>query len=208
MRGFRDEMMDDSTVLVEGVKRKAAITVADRVKDPRALQEILEVLGLFGEEDSGMEDYHYELCRRQVHRMTPENRDGLKCRACASDVKLAEPVKPASQFCRNGHERTQENTRIDANGMRVCRECRRESSRKSMLKQRSTCSNGHPWTEDNTLYNAKGFRRCSICYPPSHSGRKRRKACYQGHTYEPGSYTVDYQGRRRCIECTLDKAPE
>lgn len=67
---------------------------------------------------------------------------GESCAAMASAVRLGKrPRKSESAFrsrdgkgghvCRNGHERTPENTRVTEDGRRECRECVRERSRRA-----------------------------------------------------------------------------
>lgn len=107
--------------------------------------------------------------------------------------------------CKNGHEFTEENTRILANGSRVCRACKREWARentglkghpknnKNQNTDKTHCVRGHEFTEENTYW--KGERRiCIIC---RNEAQRKSDARYRaGQVSDPVSLEK-YRKRRR-----------
>jgi len=97
----------------------------------------------------------------QGHEFTPENtyirpgRGGRDCNECRRQIvhkaqqkraKLQEGVAVADRVvigqvtkthCKNGHEYTEENIYVDPRGNRQCRECRRDSVRRSQAKKKA-----------------------------------------------------------------------
>ncbi len=61
--------------------------------------------------------------------------------------------------CRNGHERSDENSKIDALGRRYCRVCLTDAS----SNRSAACRNGHPRTQENTKVGSTGRVRCREC---------------------------------------------
>lgn len=125
------------------------------------------------------------------------NRD-LSCRGGASclhrrcvNVDHLEPVdflenfrrspltptgKPPRPFCGKGHALDDENTYVNREGHRKCKECHREDRRKARAatprKPRpQQCRRGHQLTEENT-YRYKNRRVCRQC------ARDRDRAAY------------------------------
>lgn len=80
----------------------------------------------------------------------------------------------ARAHCGKGHEFTPDNTRITAAGARLCRTCRRETSRAEKLRlkagkpdlrnaAKTHCKHGHPFDEANTQIAPSGARKCRTC---------------------------------------------
>lgn len=80
----------------------------------------------------------------------------------------------ARTHCNNGHEYTPENTRITKAGARLCRTCRRITSRAEKAKVRAGkpdlsyankthCKHGHPFDVVNTHFASNGRRSCRTC---------------------------------------------
>jgi hypothetical protein len=64
--------------------------------------------------------------------------------------------------CPHGHEYTEENTRVDINGHRHCKACRKLRYPGIANKDKTHCPHGHEYTPENTL--RQGYaRRCRIC---------------------------------------------
>jgi len=93
------------------------------------------------------------ICRRAMERIG----DGFKGDPWA-------PVRRGTEtVCVNGHERTEENTRIDGRGQLVCKTCRQQGPpRKTSIA--SACANGHAWTAANTYITpGSGKLVCKTC---------------------------------------------
>lgn len=83
-------------------------------------------------------------------------------------IRKTEPRKK----CRKGkHVLTTENTLVTKDGVRRCRACRENSTKKYLRKHyglhptdTGKCENGlHPWTPDNWVVDTSGNTRCRQC---------------------------------------------
>lgn len=95
--------------------------VGVKVHDKWTMRTVHRVVweGTYGPIPDGMEIDH--LCRTRLCA----NPDHLEVVAHAENQR-----RMAGDVCPNGHIRTEETTRINANGARICVECRREAVRK------------------------------------------------------------------------------
>jgi hypothetical protein len=127
--------------------------------------------------------------------------------------------------CRNGHERTMENTFVGNDGHRRCRECQRDFAAIREAARRSGpdvphCRRGHPYTPENVRIRKDGSRRCLMCLTASDVGRwgrmtaeerakrlareqvsrreRRARACRRGHAYNESN---PYQQGKWCVVC-------
>jgi hypothetical protein len=116
--------------------------------------------------------------------------------------------------CRNGHERTVENTHIRPNGRKRCRDCecasakiryRLENPEVRANGLRDRCGHGHVYADGTycfkTWSNGRRFRLCLICQ--KQRGRVRNQARY-GLTLEQWNALFETQGRK-CAGCGSDK---
>lgn len=110
--------------------------------------------------------------------------------------------------CKNGHLRTEENTKYRQNGQRYCGDCAKDSWTKQNEKKKlenelagktvgrpktEVCPKGHAYTEENTYYKPNGGKECRIC------GRERNlKARMESEKYK--DYTLQ-DGRLRKAMC-------
>jgi hypothetical protein len=118
----------------------------------------------------------WKFCR-QGHRLTPKNviTSGThrKCRICWDDYFVAfklgwrqgahrKPVKT----CKRGHKFSEANTRLKADGTRICRKCMARLCRyyrhKRKKRDRKLCPRGHPLIPGN-VYRYKDGWRCCEC---------------------------------------------
>lgn len=67
--------------------------------------------------------------------------------------------------CPNGHERTEENRRVNAQGNTICSVC--------YPPRKKCCPRGHLKTKENTRVNSQGSKICTVCYTPG--GRLREE---------------------------------
>lgn len=72
------------------------------------------------------------LCRIR-HCVNPEHLEVVDNR---TNVLRGVHARGPSTHCRNGHERTPENTRLNSNGWRVCLDCRRDWDNKARAEGR------------------------------------------------------------------------
>lgn len=108
------------------------------------------------------------------------NKDGSRsCRTCSRDKAAARHAKARAEnpleprvlksSCKNGHEFTPENTRVNPKGARECRTCKRaqvaayRARPKVVQFQSDACKNGHVYGEDNTYVDPTGNRSCRTC---------------------------------------------
>ena len=88
---------------------------------------------------------------------------------------------PRRGLCKYGH--SLEDAYVDPAGRQVCRECRRNRSKKYHHRNKSLvgnantrkthCPHGHPYNEANTYYAKGGGRRCRTCAREAASRRYR-----------------------------------
>jgi len=90
--------------------------------------------------------------------------------------------------CPHGHEFSPSNTQTYSDGRRVCRTCRRDSSRRryavSVLKKtglipvgnakKSHCPSGHEYSGENLWVSSTGSRKCVPCARRNSRNRYRR----------------------------------
>lgn len=129
------------------------------------------------------------------------------------------PRKP-EPYCRHGHEYTPENTYENPEGVRNCRECKRQqvdryrSKVKTPTHRVDVCKNGHAMDEANSAFAADGTRSCRACSrertrayrnskPQTDRGLlpAQRTACPQGHPYDEANTYVTSAGHRQCRTC-------
>lgn len=158
--------------------------------------------------------------------------DGSRnCRACSrrhstaarARRRAANPPKPRpkKQFCKNGHEFTPENTRVDPKrGVRSCRTCKRAQASKyrsrkdkQVVHRAEVCKNGHVMDEGNSHFAPDGARSCRACgrararesYQRTQSHRgpafAERTHCPLSHPYSPENTYVTSKGHRQCRTC-------
>jgi hypothetical protein len=92
------------------------------------------------------------------------------------------PPPPGVEVCKNGHPRTEENTRYRMRDGYRCRECL-DCHRAYQQGQRLTpqwnpdthCRKGHPRTPDNSYTGSDGGRRCKECQTNADRARRRRE---------------------------------
>lgn len=122
--------------------------------------------------------------------------------------------------CPQGHEYTEENTRIDKKGGRACRECHRTTVRNNhRLKAgipldlpvgapsvKSHCKWGHELTPENRYSNG----RCRACAKRGndakprkggHNVRPKPTVCPHGHDYTPENTYHSATGSMSCKTC-------
>lgn len=108
-------------------------------------------------------------------------------------LRTADANKRARTRCKNGHEFTPENTRVDAKGWRYCRRCAADRASKKSRDARIACSKGHPFAEGSFTLSSDGRRVCSLCVITH---------CRRGHEFTPENTRVDpKRGVRYCLEC-------
>jgi hypothetical protein len=90
-------------------------------------------------------------------------------------VKRRRHHRHSQTHCKMGHEFTPENTKINKNGHRSCKECKNEGERKKRRKVRGAmfgvpvwtpkthCPHGHEFTDENTYTRPDGYRECRTC---------------------------------------------
>lgn len=76
-------------------------------------------------------------------------------------------INASKTACIRGHELSGDNVRVDAQGRRTCRACKRlkwHMTKKIVRKALPTeCTKGHPFDEANTYYAPSGKRYCRTC---------------------------------------------
>ena len=100
-------------------------------------------------------------------------------------LSILTALNAAKTHCSNGHEFTEENTRIRVDGARECKTCSRLKTRKAYRKNaaligrgpanatKTHCKYGHPFDEENTYVNSIGRRTCRACH------REQARKAYQ-----------------------------
>ncbi|MFD1656981.1 hypothetical protein ACFSL4_01705 [Streptomyces caeni] len=86
-------------------------------------------------------------------------------------VNVLRDLSPAARcaratHCPRGHAFTPGNTRIDPDGSRRCRTCKRELAGWQggvAASERTHCPQGHPYDEANTYRSKDGRRHCRAC---------------------------------------------
>ena len=95
--------------------------------------------------------------------------------------------------CKNGHEFTEENTRVDDRGWRYCRRCAADRVKERDYEGRTHCVNGHELIEENVRFGKDGRRRtCLLCLPTR---------CKRGHEFTPENTRLNGRGSRVCVKC-------
>jgi hypothetical protein len=93
------------------------------------------------------------------------------------------PTYRRKYLCKNGHQKTKENTRVTKDGKSFCRQCCLESYYRCkygltqaayLEKRKATCLHGHERTPENTWITKEGGQACKACHRES-SGRTYAK---------------------------------
>ena len=132
-------------------------------------------------------------------------------RCCSTTCGIEHRRGKRVTHCKNGHEYSPENSRVDPSGYRDCRACdsmrgrraRREQSARRTKAPRTHCKNQHEYTVENTFIVTKpdgstvrGCRECQKFWQLS-----RRTHCKRGHEYTPENTRVGAAGQRCCKAC-------
>lgn len=122
------------------------------------------------------------------------NRQCKTCRRAATKAahekrRRAAGMKDLSKTCKNGHERTPENTIVttmkDGRERRRCRICREEQSHtrrkpagyKNPARERAThCPQGHEFTPENTYEYERNGRKYRYCRECNRAAARRRSS--------------------------------
>lgn len=112
-----------------------------------------------------------------------------------SGIKAHDKIRAARTHCKNKHEFSTENTRIDGKGYRHCRKCDCEKSSRLSFKNRTHCYQGHEFSNDNFRLSTDGRRICLAC---------RKTHCKRGHEFVPGNFIVR-ETSRICIICRRNR---
>lgn len=119
--------------------------------------------------------------------------------------------------CKNGHAMTHENVYTDPRGVKYCRTCERERSRRRTgykgnlpTGKRTHCPKGHDYSLVGYI-DSKGSRHCKICHKLRERKRrgktenvipfKERTTCPSGHHYNLSNTGYDKRGHRYCKRC-------
>lgn len=110
-------------------------------------------------------------------------------------------INAVKQCCPHGHPYSPDNTFIDRNGHRECKECRRQQSAKSRQSRvgnpEYTAKQRRYYTEHKEKYNATQRAK----YRAAHPEPEKRKLCHAGHSLEDPRNVYLAGGRRHCREC-------
>lgn len=178
---FKDFPPGDFTNTDEQVA--AATALVSRMPDADLL---LRALGLVHDNEVPVDPKHFKLCPKGQHRITPDNRlDTGKCKRCQEEADIlaagAGTKYKLDRVCKNGHDRTPENTLVQPDGLRRCLICRRETNRRfaktrpSRDQTKSKCVHGHLLSEDNVKVDSRGARRCIACNGTRESWKRVNK---------------------------------
>ena len=108
-------------------------------------------------------------------------------------LNTANKNRSLKTHCKNGHEFSEKNTKVDENGWRYCKRCNANRISKKDRENRTHCLKGHEFTESNFFLNASNQRICLVC--------KSSRLCKRGHDLsKPESR---YKGQRGCRLCKL-----
>ncbi|SIO66927.1 hypothetical protein SAMN05443247_11540 [Bradyrhizobium erythrophlei] len=102
---------------------------------------------------------------------------------------------PLLMMCRNGHEKTPENTYINPRGDFECRICRSIAGKK---RNKGYCTRSHPVTEMKR--DVLGRPYCAGCRRVARRLRPKRLACNRGHLYSVHG-RLRKGGILRCKKC-------
>jgi len=135
----------------------------------------------------------------------------------------------AKTHCPKGHEYTAENTGIDGNGSRYCKQCahdrgferRRQIGETPGLgvgaheRAKTHCPKGHEYTAENTFIQKKGSRVCRTCKKEQQTAARRNRGvaervpkthCPYGHPYSGDNLIIKASGSRGCRACNIASA--
>jgi hypothetical protein len=169
------DLTDETTPVSDEQIRRAQLKVCSFASSAEDARTALSALGLLPAEEKPTQDYHYELCVKQLHRLTPNNteigdRGGRRCKTCRG----SRPENPGT--CSNGHPQIEENRYMQPSGIVRCAICRRQGMDAAHAKRMARggksskskfCVNGHEWTPENTKFKSNGHRQCADCYKES-----------------------------------------
>ena len=100
---------------------------------------------------------------------------------------MAQRGRRKRTHCKRGHELSEENSYINANGHKYCKVCKNDRAKAKLRKERGElfgkqqrkpkthCKNGHKFTEENTYKRPDGYLECVTC-------RKSRVAKFKAKT--------------------------
>lgn len=97
--------------------------------------------------------------------------------------------KVEQTHCAQGHELSEDNVFMNKSGVRGCKTCRRDSTRRyrerdpqpsdtrfgAANRRKTHCPQGHPYDEDNTYVSSRGTRACRECRRVSVTKQKYAK---------------------------------
>jgi len=100
---------------------------------------------------------------------------GTRAENSADMVARRRHFRHNQTHCKNGHEFTPENTKLDKAGGRECRTCKNAGERNrhrekrgdmfgvASYKIRTHCKHGHEFTDGNTYIRPDGYKECRMC---------------------------------------------
>jgi hypothetical protein len=120
--------------------------------------------------------------RKMSETVEALHRDPGTAKKFRRGLETANRNRASKTHCKNGHEFTPENTKVDANGWRYCRRCAADRMSRKAYDARTHCKNGHELTPENVRLGKDGRRRtCTLCLPTH---------CKNGHELTPESLDV------------------
>ncbi len=146
--------------------------------------------------------------RRKASEATRAQFNSLEARQAQSDrvralhlrpgytertIGVANAKRASKTHCKNGHEFTPENTKVDENGWRYCKQCASDRVCQKAYDAKTGCKNGHEFREGSFRF-VEGTRKrvCLLCVVTH---------CKRDHEFTPENTELDKRGSKVCKEC-------